>query len=118
MKEAIKKILKFGSVEIPYKTQIDQWYSKIYIHTYEGKYCIYPGSYMYSDIDEAVTTFMRKALSSNNVGYIQERLQKKGINFEMDYDLENPDDEVKKMFEDEGKIVDEELQLMLNLNSQ
>jgi hypothetical protein len=107
-KEDIKELLEFGfKIEFPFKDKISSWYTNISISKYENYYDIYPYSIKFYDIDEAVNYFLDKAITSKNKGYIQGRLDKK-YNFEEDYNLEKPDDELKKLFEDEGKIVDEE----------
>jgi len=107
-KEHIKELLNFGfKIEFPFKDKINSWYTNISISEYEKYYNIHPYSIKFYDIDEAINYFLDKAITSKNKGYIQGRLDKK-INFEEDYDLEKPSKELIKLFEDEGKIVDEE----------
>jgi hypothetical protein len=107
-KESIKEVLEFGfKVGFPYKSKINNWYGNISINKNHGSFYIEPFDVTLYDIDEAIDYFLDKAVTSKNVGYIQGRLDKK-VDFEEDYDLEHPDDELKKLFDDEGKIVDDE----------
>lgn len=107
-KEQIKEILNFGfEIKFPYKSKINQWFSNISIIKYNDHYDISPMSIKFYNIDEAVDYFLDQAITSKNKGYIQNRLNKR-YDFEDDYDLEHPNDELKKIFEDEGKVVDEE----------
>jgi len=107
-KESIKEILEFGfELKFPYKSKIDSWYGNISISKCYDYYNIQPFNVTLYNIDEAIDYFLDKAVTSKNVGYIQGRLDKK-VDFEEDYDLEHPDDELKKLFDDEGKIVDDE----------
>ncbi len=111
LSEAIKKIVETGGiVEMAHKSQIDEWYGsvKVYKSTYSGKYFIEHGYGEYKTLDEVIDKFMDLAYTSKNIGYIQKRLDAKGVDFESEYDLENPSDELRKMFKDEGVIVDEE----------
>ena len=110
MKESIKTILLMGgSMSIPYKTEINEWYGSLRINKLsDGGYVVEPGWENFSDIDDAVNFFLHKGYTSNNVGYIQTRLSEKGIDFERDYDLENPDSKLKKLFKDEAKLVYQE----------
>lgn len=113
-RENIKEVLNFGfKIEFPYKSEINQWYSNISINKYRDYYEISPMSVKFYDIDEAVDYFLKEAISSKNKGYIQNRLNRK---YDLEeYNLEKPDEELKKLFEDEGKIVDEEFK-ELNIN--
>ena len=90
-KEAIKQVLRMGSaVSLPYKAEINQWYGEIKINKIDEFYIIQPSWIKFYDIDEAVNYFCSEALTSKNVGYIQSRLDDKGYNFEIDYNLEKP----------------------------
>lgn len=121
MKNEIKKILEIGStVKASYKSAINDWFSEISISKIkqtwdDGKtyYFISPYCEKFYNIDDAVYKFISYAYTSKNYGYIQQRLINKGVDFENEYDLENPNEKVKKLFEDEGKIVDQEYQDLL-----
>ena len=107
-KEDIKAVLEFGfKLEFPYKSKIESWYGNISINKIDDLYYIHPFNITLYDIDEAINYFLDKAITSKNIGYIQNRLDKK-VDFEEDYDLEKPNKDLKKLFKDEGKIVDEE----------
>jgi hypothetical protein len=111
LRDAVKRIVETGGiVEIAHKSKINEWYGsvKVYKSTYSGKYFVEHGRGEFKTVDEAVDVFMDLAYTSKNIGYIQKRLDEKGINFEDDYDLEKPSTELRKMFKDEGVIVDEE----------
>ncbi len=114
MKESIKNILLAGgSISLPYKTEINEWYGSLRINKLsDGGYVVEPGWENFSDIDDAINFFLHKGYTSNNVGYIQDRLRNKGINFDRDYNLEKPDSKLKKLFKDEAKLVDEESKLL------
>lgn len=108
-KKAIKEILSVGgTVSLNYKSKISHWYSTTKIFKIEKEYIVDPGWNRFYDIEEAINFFCNEALTSKNVGYIQSRLQDKGIDFENEYNLENPSGKLKKLFEEEGIIVDEE----------
>ena len=107
-KESIKEILEFGfELKFPYKSKIDSWYGNISISKCYDYYNIQPFNVTLYNIDEAIDYFLDKAITSKNKGYIQSRLDKK-IDFEEDYDLERPNEELKRIFKDEGKLVDKE----------
>jgi len=114
MINAIKKILNSGGkIQVSYKQEINEWYSEISITKLkddecgESLYVVHPIWIEFYDIDAAVNYFCDAAYTSKNKGYIQNRLIDKGlINDEMD--LEKPNKQLKKLFEEEGKIVDEE----------
>lgn len=107
-KEHVKEILDFGfKLELPYKHKINSWYTNISITKTNNHYIIHPQSIKFYDIDEAVNYFLNEAITSKNKGYIQNRLSVK-IDFEEEYDLEKPNKELKKLFKDEGELVDEE----------
>lgn len=118
MREAFKQIIESGgSIKFPIKLKISDWYGSITLSPIcsfwdKGAPLTYHIDYYgetYTNIDEAIDSFIKKTLTSNNKGYIQKRLMLKGINFESDnYDLENPSKEVKKLFKEEGKLVDKE----------
>lgn len=116
-RESIKNIIENGgTITVSYKTAIDDWYSDLKFSMLdEGEYVIYPLWKKFSTIDDAINYFLTKAYSSSNIGYIQNRLSKKGIDFES-YNLEKPNDEVKKLFKDESLIVDEEFKLLNIVN--
>lgn len=117
MKQAIKDILKVGgSISFSLKHSIDEWFGSIKIYHVtphwdpdaKPYYYIEPYGKSFFDIDEAVDFFINEAFTSKNVGYVQNRLRDKGVDFEMDFDLENPSEELLKLFDEEGKLVDEE----------
>jgi len=114
IKESIKGVLQMGgSISIPFKSKIDSWYSEVKISEISDKddggsvYVIQHPWLKFCDIDEAVNYFCNEAFTSKNYGYIQDRLRNKGLIGESS-DLENPSNKIKKMFEDEGRLVDEE----------
>lgn len=109
IKESIKNVVLSGmTIKHPYKSEISSWYSDISISSYNGFYSIHPFSVKFANIDDAVNYFCNQAFTSKNVGYIQSRLFDKKILNDYDHNLENPDKELKKLFIEEGKLVDEE----------
>lgn len=117
MKQAIKEIIKAGgSVGFDMKHSIDSWFGTIRIYPLrldwevdpKTEYFIDPYAKSFDDIDEAIDFFVNKAFTSENVGYIQNRLRDKGVDFENEFNLENPTKELRKLFKAEGKLVDEE----------
>ena len=110
LRESIANVVKTGGrISVAYKTKINEWYGDLtlYHSDYRKKYVV-EHYQEFENIDAAVDLFMQKAYTSANVGYIQNRLKKKGIDFEADYDLEKPSKALKKLFADEGKLVDSE----------
>lgn len=109
MKESIIDIVeKGGTISIPHKTKIDEWYGELKISKLaNNEYVIQPYWQKFSNVEDAVNWFLNEGFTSNNFGYIQKKLDSKGIEFS-EYDIEEPTDEVRKAFEEEGKIVDEE----------
>jgi hypothetical protein len=112
IKDSIKELLSKGiSMEKSYKSEISSWYSQIKIYEYDGRYTVNHTEFY--DIDEAVNYFIKKCFSKDNVGYIQQRLFEKGLLRKDDDEiLEHPTKEVIELFEEEGKLVDEEFQKM------
>lgn len=110
-RESIKDILENGgSIELPFKSSINEWYSNIKIYCLEkNRYVIEPQYQKFSNIDEAVNWFLKEATTSKNVGYVQSRLSRMGVNFES-YELD--DLGIKSIIEKEGKIVDDEFEKM------
>ena len=117
MKNSIRKIVEnFGTISFPYKTEINDWYSQItftkvnpmWDDKTDPNYFISPMGLKFNSMDEGINEFMELALTSKNKGLIQKRLTNKGYNFEDDYDLEKPNPELIKLFEEEGKKLDEE----------
>ncbi len=110
-RESIKDILENGgTVELPFKSSINEWYSNIRIYCLEkNRYVVEPQYQKFSNIDEAVNWFLKESTTSKNVGYVQSRLSRTGVNFES-YELD--DLELKSMIEKEGKIVDAEFKSM------
>lgn len=120
MKSEIKKLVELGAIiKMPHKTKINEWFSEISIskvkHSFNGRiyYIISPFGEQIYDVDIAVNTFIDYSFTSKNIGYIQKRLSLKGVDLEQ-YDLETPNQELLKMFEEESKIVDEETKLFLD----
>ena len=112
-KNSIKELLEFGfEIKFPYKRTINSWYSDISISKFEDSYTVSPQYTTFYNIDEALDYFLDNAITSKNKGYIQGRLDKK-IDLEGDYNIEHPDEELIKLFEEEGKIVDEEFKNLI-----
>lgn len=115
MKEHIKKLLEADStISVSHKTKINQWYSEIKIsqHTDEefGKVYTVNNPYInFYNIDDAVDYFCYNAYTSKNIGYIQNRLNNKGLINE--YDVEHPTKKLKEIFKKEGVLIDEEAKL-------
>jgi hypothetical protein len=114
LKEHIKKLLETGSsISVSYKTKIDEWYGSMKIcRLYDNElgcyeYIIEPGWKKFVDIDQAVNEYCYYGYTSKNFGYIQNRLNDKGL-IDEEENLEKPSKEIKKLFREEGKIVDEE----------
>ena len=64
-------------------------------------------------IDEAVEIFYNKIFSYKNYCYVQNRIEKKGINFDRDfndgeYHPDYPNEEIKKLFKEEIKLLKKE----------
>jgi hypothetical protein len=121
MRQEIKKLLEMGStIKAPYKTKINEWFAEVSItklwDEYDQKttYFISPFAHNFTDIDEAVDKFISYAYSPKNYGYIQIRLTNRGNPPFDEYDIENPSKKLKKIFEDESKIVEEEYSQLLN----
>lgn len=117
MKNSIRRILESGGVvSYPHKTKINQWYGTIKISLVvpyfdelkKPYYYIDPLNMSIEDINEAIDVFMEHALTSKNIGLVQDRLAKKGINFEDDYDLEHPKEKEFELFKTEGELLDKE----------
>ena len=106
MEDTIKKILEHGGrIYIPYKKQLNDWFSNIGINLEldtSGKYVIYgEGSYFHNHIrfdtlDEALDELTK---SADNVGAIQEYVRHKNPHLEVDGDLDW--DEVKRLVRNE-----------------
>jgi hypothetical protein len=110
MKESIRQLLLLGcKVSISYKRKINEWFSNIEIYALNGLY--YVDYKEYDNIEDAINIFCDTAFTSKNVGLIQRRLQDKGVDFE-DYNLEYPDAELIKIFEEEGKLLDQEYETL------
>jgi hypothetical protein len=105
-KESFKQLLEAGvTLQFPYKTKISSWYGELKAYKqYDGFYHV--DHTRFSDIDQAVDFFITEAFTSKNVGYIQSRLMNKNLLGE--YDLEKPTSKIKNLFQEEGKVVDEE----------
>lgn len=115
-KEAIKELLEMGvTIKFPFKSKIDSWYSDVSInksdfvkHVDKPRYYISPFMEYSHDINEIVNKFCEEVFTSKNIGLVQMNLMKKYPDFEEDFDLERPTKELREMFIEEGKLVDEE----------
>lgn len=104
-KESLKEILESGiSFQFPHKSKISSWYGELKAYKLGNFY--YIGNTKFSDINQAIDFFLTEAFTSKNVGYLQSRLSDRNPIDE--YDLEKPTKKIKQLFEEEGKIVDEE----------
>lgn len=113
IKKSIEMLIDSGmTMKMSYKTKINEWYSDISISKFEedNVYYIAPFYKKFSNREDAVSYFITEALSSKNKGYIQNRLRSK-IDLEK-YNIEKPSNELKKLFREEGKLVDEEFKLI------
>lgn len=113
IKQSIKEVVDIGAtVKFSFKSSIDSWFSEYSLHKahpeFGGGYYLYPTMKKFENIDEAVDVFCEIIFTSKNIGYAQDRLRDKGIDFENDYDLERPTQELIELFEQEGKLIDEE----------
>jgi hypothetical protein len=105
-KEAIKEVVSAGlRIYFPFKREISSWYGEIKLYEMNNFY--YSCDIKFSDLDEAVNHFCTEAFTSKNVGYIQSRLMDRKL-VDDGSDLERPDKDLKKLFKDEAKKVDEE----------
>jgi len=119
MKESIKKLVEMGmGVRFHHKCSIDDWYGDIKIYSYDTDFGVAysvdrPDAHTkrFYDVGMAVDYYIYYAFSSSNIGYLQSRLDKKGLINEDETDLEHPSDEVISLFEAEAKLVDEEFKL-------
>ena len=112
-KQSIKEMLEVGAtIKVGFKEEINSWYDEYSIHKsnldFGSKYYISPTMKGFENAEEAINEFCEHVFTSKNVGYIQKRLHEKGIDFENDYDLERPTKELREIFAEEGKLVDEE----------
>jgi len=98
---------------ISYKTKINDWFSNIEIYSLNHRYYVF--CYVFDNIEEALDKFCDTAFTSKNIGLIQRRLQDKGVDFD-EYKLENPDAELIKIFEEEGKLLDQEYEILNQKN--
>lgn len=106
-RESIKDILQNGgSVEVPFKSNIKDWFSSMKIYSLGSNlYIVDPYYQKFSNVDDAVDWFISKGLTSKNVGYVQSRLSNRGIDFES-----ISPKETNSIIKEEGKIVDLEFQ--------
>ena len=118
IKNSIKDIVSIGgTITVSYKEEIASWYTELKISQIDEYYVIQPGWTKFYDIDEAVNYFCSLAFTSKNIGYIQDRLDKKGFDFQRVYNVERPTSDIKEMFLNEGILVDkeaEELNIIIN----
>jgi hypothetical protein len=103
-------------ISVPFKEKISDWYSNIEIYrtrAFDDKryYFISPMGEKYLEPKEAIKEFCKIAFTSKNVGYIQTRLVDKGLDMDR-YDFEKPTKQLKKIFKDEGILVDKEFDFM------
>ena len=111
IRESIKSLLNLGvTVKKPFKDNINDWYSEFSLSPVyselRGGLVYLSGFETFFDVDLAVEFFMSNCFTSKNKGYIQERLSRK-VNLDR-HNLTKPSEELIQLFEDEGKIVDEE----------
>ena len=107
MKAAIIDILqKGGSISIPHKSKINEWYGELKISKLSsGEYVIQPLWQKFSNIEDAANWFLNEGFTSKNYGYIQNRLMERGLVSDGD-DLEKPNQKIKNLFKQEGELVD------------
>lgn len=112
MKQAIIKLLESGSIiKVDYKKRIEDWFSEISIYMHKDMIMIGPEHMKFYDVDDGINYFMDKAYTSKNKGFIQRRLGIKGlIDEENEYDFETPSKKMRKIFKDEGIIIDKEFE--------
>ena len=106
---AFEVIVEAGAhVEIAYKKEISHWYTEIKLYKLDKEYIISGGN-LYNKFDtfkEASDAFYNMCFTSKNIGLIQNRLMKK---IELDDGaFAHPSKELKKLFKEEGKILDKE----------
>jgi hypothetical protein len=105
-KESIKEVVSAGlSIQFPFKSEISSWYGEIKLYKMYNFY--YSCDIKFSNLDDAVNHFCTEAFTSKNVGYIQSRLMNKKL-VDDGSNLERPDKDLKELFKEEAKIVDEE----------
>jgi hypothetical protein len=105
-KEAIKEVVSAGlRIQFPFKSEISSWYGEIKLYEMDNFY--YSCDVKFSNLDEAVNHFCTEAFTSKNVGYVQSRLMDRKL-VDDGSDLERPKKNLKKLFKDEAKKVDEE----------
>ncbi len=110
-KESIKQVVSNGiTIQFPYKSSISSWYGEVKLYKLDDFYiCNCPNHIKFYNVDDAVNHFCNIAFTSKNIGYIQSRLVDKKIIDKYDEDsIENPNKDIKKLFKEEGKLIDEE----------
>ena len=111
-KEAIKEVVSAGlRIQFPFKSEISSWYGEIKLYEMDNFY--YSCDVKFSNLDEAVNHFCTEAFTSKNVGYVQSRLMDRKI-VDDGSDLERPKKNLKKLFKDEAKKVDEEAKSLVD----
>lgn len=113
LKEAIKTVLNCGgSIKVPYKSDLSSWYGDYTIGMMDGETVILPGFMKFQNQDRAIDTFLLETMTSKNIGYLHNRIMKRTPDLLDEYDLKKPTKEIKKIFKDEGKLVDEEFKIL------
>ena len=106
-KEAIKECIENNlSIGCWYKRSVDDWRDDITINKRaDGKYL--SDGRIFDSVDDAVDNFIQVAFSSENYGYLEKRLINKKL-LDAGTELEFPDDETIKLFEEEKLLVEAE----------
>ena len=107
MKNEILKLVQAGlAVKAYTKRKIASNFGSCLIYRFEDKFIVENEPKEFADLKEAVDRFVEIAFSPKNIGYIQQRI---GRTVDLyDYDLEEPSEELKALFEEELKKVAKE----------
>lgn len=115
MKELEQLIQRGGVVEFPHKNKINEYYGEIKLRkAYKewesgGEFVVqdqYLRLHFHDTFEAAYKQFSDIAYSYKNYGYIQSRLNEKGLlTQESEFDLSRPNAELKKMFKIESQLV-------------
>ena len=127
MKNNIKQVILSGaSVQVPFKSSLDNWITYIKIVKLENpepKWIVETTTLTkyFDDIDESIDYFYDNAYTSKNIGLVINRLNdKKLINLdklEEDDEFENPSNELLLLIENEKEYLDKESKLALSLEN-
>lgn len=115
MKELEQLIQRGGVLEFPHKNKINEYYGEIILRKalkeWEsgGEFVVqdqYLRLHFHDTFEAAYKQFSDIAYSHKNHGYIQNRLNEKGLlTDESDFDLSRPNSELKNMFKAEAKLI-------------